>query len=347
MAVYTTINDPSAHFQTNAYTGNGNNGKVITNYGNSNLQPDFLWIKKTGGGGTNRDHILVNTTDGLTKNHRANQADAIYTNSNYVTSIQSDGWTMGNGAPVNEADDDFICWNWKLNGGTRSDNNDGSITCDLQINSTAGFSMGKYTSPGSPSGTVGHGLGATPDFFIGKGDASSGWYGMFPNAEGSTKSSGINTNNAFGTVSGVTGHNATTFTNGQSSGTHIFWAWKNIQGYFRAGRYDSNNNADGPFIYTGFKPALIAFKMNSGGTSWRWYDDKRVGSNPDNRYVLSNANDSEVSQHSGNSEVHFLSNGFKLTEAEGDINYNTEQVLYAAWAASPFVTSTGVPTTTR
>ena len=347
MAVYTTINDPSAHFQTNAYDGNGNNGKVITNYGNSNLQPDFLWIKKTGGGGSNRDHILVNTTDGLTKNHRANQADAIYTNSNYVTAIGTDSFTLGNGAPVNEADDQFICWNWKLAGGTTTTNNDGSIACTIQVNSTAGFSMGKYTSPGSPSGTVGHGLGAKPDFFLGKGDASSGWYGMFPNAEGSNQSSGINTNNAFGTVSGVSGHNTSTFTNGQSSGTHIFWAWKNVQGYFRAGRYDSNNNADGPFIYTGFKPALIAFKMNSGGTSWRWYDDKRVGSNPDNRYVLSNANDSEVSQHSGNSEVHFLSNGFKLTEAEGDINYNTEQVLYAAWAASPFVTSTGVPTTTR
>ena len=70
MAVYTTINDPSAHFQVNTYTGNGNNGKVITNYGNSNLQPDFLWFKKRSNG-SNRDHILVNTTDGVTKNQRA------------------------------------------------------------------------------------------------------------------------------------------------------------------------------------------------------------------------------------------------------------------------------------
>ena len=343
MAVYTTINDPSAHFQVNTYTGNGNNGKVITNYGNSNLQPDFLWFKKRSNG-SNRDHILVNSTDGVTKNQRANQSDAIYTNSNYVTAISSDGFTLGNGAPVNEADDDFTCWQWK--GSSRADNNDGSITVDLQVNSTAGFSMGKFTPSGS-SGTVGHGLGATPDFVISKGDAASGWYGMFPNAQGGNQSSGINTNNDFGTVSGLAGFNSSTFTNGNAANTYIFWAWKNTQGYFQADRYESNNNADGPFIYTGFKPALIVFKMASGGTSWRWYDESRMGYNPDNRYVLSNANDMEVNQHSGNAEVHFLSNGFKLTEAEGDINYNSETVCYAAWAKSPFVTSTGIPTTTR
>ena len=345
MAVYTTINDPSAHFQVNTYTGNGNNGKVITNYGNSNLQPDFLWFKKRSNG-SSRDHILVNSTDGVTKNQRTPPSDPIYTNSNYVTAIGTDGFTLGNGAPVNEADDDFTCWQWKLAGGTTSDNNDGSITSAVQVNSTAGFSMGKYTPSGS-SGTVGHGLGATPDFVMQKGDAASGWYGMFPNAEGGNKSSPINSTNTFGTVSGLSSFNSSTFANGNAAGTYIFWAWKNTQGYFQADRYNSNNNADGPFIYTGFRPALIAFKMNSGGTSWRWYDESRMGYNPDNRYVASNTSDMETNQHSGNAEVHFLSNGFKLTEAEGDINYNTEQVLYAAWAASPFVTSTGVPTTTR
>ena len=102
---------------------------------------------------------------------------------------------------------------------------------------------------------------------------------MFPNAEGSTKSSGINTNNAFGTVSGVSGHNATTFTNGQSSGTHIFYAWKNVQGYFQADRYDSNNNADGPFIYTGFKPAFFMVKKTDATDDWRMFDNKRPGRN--------------------------------------------------------------------
>ena len=344
MAVYTTINDPSAHFQTNTYTGNGNNGKVITNYGNSNLQPDFLWFKKRTGSNT-RDHILVNTTDGITKNQRLPPSDAIYTNSNYVTAIGSDGWTMGNGAPVNEADDDFTCWNWKLAGGTTSTNYDGSLACTIQVNSTAGFSMGKYTSPGSPSGTVGHGLGAKPDFFIGKGDSSSGYYGVFPTAEGSNKSSGPNTTNAFGTVSGVSNFNTTTFTNGQGSGTHIFWAWKNVQGYFHAGKYYSNDNANGPFVYTGFSPALVAFKMNSAGTSWRWYDNTRAGFNPNNSYVASNTNSNETASYPA--EMIFLSNGFKLQQAEGDINYNQDEVLYAAWAVHPYVTSDGVPTTAR
>ena len=206
--------------------------------------------------------------------------------------------------------------------------------------------MGKFTPTGS-SGTVGHGLGAIPDFVISKGDAASGWYGMFPRAEGTSKSSGPNTTNDFGSVSGVAGFNTSTFTNGNAAATYIFWAWKNVQGYFKAGKYTSNNNADGPFIYTGFTPALVVFKMAAGGTSWRWYDNTRMGYNPDNRYVASNTNAMEVNQHSGNAEMIFLSNGFKLQQAEGDINYNTNGVCYAAWAVHPFVTSDGAPATAR
>mgnify|MGYP003672055716 CR=1 FL=1 len=42
---YTDIDDPSAHFQTTLYTGNGANGHVITHTGNSDLQADMVWIK--------------------------------------------------------------------------------------------------------------------------------------------------------------------------------------------------------------------------------------------------------------------------------------------------------------
>ena len=44
MAVYTTIDDPSEHFQVETYTGGGANTSV-TFSGNSNLKPDWLWIK--------------------------------------------------------------------------------------------------------------------------------------------------------------------------------------------------------------------------------------------------------------------------------------------------------------
>jgi hypothetical protein len=45
MAAYTTIDDPSAHFQTATYAGDSSNSTVISNDGNSDLQPDFVWIK--------------------------------------------------------------------------------------------------------------------------------------------------------------------------------------------------------------------------------------------------------------------------------------------------------------
>ena len=42
---YTTIDDPSVYFQSTMYTGNATNSTAITNDGNSDLQPDFFWIK--------------------------------------------------------------------------------------------------------------------------------------------------------------------------------------------------------------------------------------------------------------------------------------------------------------
>ena len=344
MAVFTTINDPSVHFQATAYTGNGNNNKQIVHYGNSNLQPDFLWIKQRTG--STRDHILLDSTNGVTKNFRTNTSDGIYTNSNYLNSFDSDGFTLNTSNRVNDADDPYSAWAWKANGGTTVTNNDGSTASTLQVNSTAGFVLGKYTAPGSNGTTVGHGLGAIPDFFFAKDFGSGGWYGMLPTSFGGNQSTGLNTTNGFGTVSGYSSFTSTTFTQGQGDGdNHMFWAFKNTPGYFYANYYKSNNNADGPFQYCGFKPALVITKGDGAGVNWRIYDSQRNGYNPSNAFVSPNSD--AVETNSTNSEMEFFSNGFKLTAAEGDANYNEMDVAFAAWAENPFMSSTGVPTTAR
>ena len=114
--------------------------------------------------------------------------------------------------------------------------------------------------------------------------------------------------------------------------------------YSKFGKYVSTNSADGPFIYTGFKPACVITKMYAdAGTNWRIYDNLREGINGDNEFFELNRNSAE----SGSSEMDFHSNGFKLVDAEGDANYNDLKVLYFAWAESPFVSSEGIPTTAR
>ena len=61
---YTTIDDPSAHFQTEIYAGSGSDDKVVTNSGNSDLQPDWIWIKKRSATG---QHVLSDTNRGILK----------------------------------------------------------------------------------------------------------------------------------------------------------------------------------------------------------------------------------------------------------------------------------------
>ena len=43
---FTTIDDPSKHFQTHLWTGDGNDDRNITFDGNSDMQPDMVWTKR-------------------------------------------------------------------------------------------------------------------------------------------------------------------------------------------------------------------------------------------------------------------------------------------------------------
>ena len=96
---YTTIDDPSSVFQCTLYSGTGSQ-QSITNGGNSDLQPDFLWIKERDGTSSHqlvdsvRGYYLRMESDNSSADLDAGQTGA--TNQN-VTSFDSDGFTLGNG----------------------------------------------------------------------------------------------------------------------------------------------------------------------------------------------------------------------------------------------------------
>ena len=164
---YTTIDDPSAFFQTKLYAGTGST-LSLTNDGNSNLQPDWVWIK-------NRDstnwHILQDSSRGSGKSLFSNDTYQ-ETSDSSTRNIQfdSNGITLSGSTSsfndINDSSDDFVAWQWKCNGGTTSSNSNGDITSTVQTNSTAGFSIGTYTGDGDNTHSVGHGLGATPAWII-------------------------------------------------------------------------------------------------------------------------------------------------------------------------------------
>ena len=335
-----TIDDGSAYFQTASYTGNATN-RTITNDGNSDLQPDLVWFKNRTGGGFN--HYIYNSTTGVGKNLRPDIPDAEGADAGQILAFNSDGFNLKNSGATNGNGNGIVAWQWNANDGTTSSNTDGSATSTLQVNSTSKFSIITFNSATNGT-TFGHGLGVKPGFAMLKDrESGSSWYTFFPIVQGSNQSSAIDGTGAFGTVSGFSDFSTSLFTVGTAAGNdQIAFMWGNVQGYSKAGQYPSNDNADGPMVYTGFSPAWIILKNVGAGTNWRIYDRYRDGYNGGNQFFEANSGDAE---DSATSELDFCSNGFKLVGAEGDINYNADTIDYFACARNPFVTSTGIPAT--
>ena len=358
---YTTIDDPSAHFQTVIWTGNDSNPRTILHDGNSDMQPDWLWHKLRSG---ILSHMTYDSTRGVTKRLHIDQSEAEATQSDTgtVTAFTSDGFTVNAGTTndlyVNDGSRTYVSWGWKANGGTTASNSNGSITSTVQANTDAGFSIVTYTGTGS-NATVGHGLGAVPDMVIVKNrTASDNWGVQLANALGNTNALRLNNTDAYSGSNGAlwwndTSPTSTTISIGtrnevnQNTKNYVMYCFKNIQGYSKIGKYIGNGNANGTFVYTGFEPAWIMVKLSSAdGNSWQIVDNKRNPLNTGNgKRIFPNNTNAESSSDSEGFD--FLSNGFKLRNSSGGGNTSGATYIYMAFAEHPFVSSEGVPTTAR
>jgi len=359
MADYTTIDDPSAHFQVALWTGDNNDDRQVTNDGNSNLKPDLVWLKDRTQA---QSHALFDSTRGATERIQPNNETAESTETATLKSFTTDGFTVGTSSTVNNGTnpDKYVAWQWKANGGTTASNSNGNITSTVQANTTAGFSIVTWTGDGSTSGkNVGHGLGAVPKMIISKdrGGTSNlpGWY-IYHQAIGNEDHIQFTTGakadsptwgdtTPTSTVFSVGGEGAYIATN-QNTINYIAYVFAEKQGYSKFSSYKGNGDADGPFVYTGFKPAFIMFKKSSdSGDNWMMYDHKRQGYNETTKAYYPNSTGAEST--STNNSLDILSNGFKLRSSFGAVNQSTNTYIYAAFAKHPFVTSTGIPTTAR
>ena len=345
---YTAIDDPSAHFQVKIYTGTGSSN-AITNDGNSDLQPDLIWGKARN---QTYNMNMFDTSRGLTKRLTPDQTDAENTDSTTITAVGSDGFTLGTSANLNGNSVTYVAWQWKANGGTVANDTNGDITTSVQANQTAGFSIATYTGNGGSNQSLGHGLGGDPEFVIFKDRDSSSHFRVFFKETGASKFFNINQTAAENTSSNIfPNHSSTTISVEQNdvmnknSSNHIMYSWRSIQGYSKFGRYKSNNNADGPFIYTGFMPKMVVIKKATAVGEWHVLDTERdENRNPIDKDLYWSGNYSE----GGSAQfTDFLSNGFKLRNAHTGTNgeNTSEEFMYMAWAEHPTVTSGGTPVT--
>ena len=359
---YTTIDDPSAYFHTQLYTGNGNSTHAITNNANAgNFKPDWLWIKQRSQSG--RNHSLWDSSRGTTKRLISNNADAEETQAGDQKTFDTNGFTVGGGSITNENSQTFVAWQWKCNGGTSSTNSSGSINSGVQVNTTAGFSIVLYPGNETAGATVGHGFSSAPDVVIIKRrTGGTGYWIVNSNnldAQGTTGGSPDAPRNMyFNSTDNAQSDkicqaiNATTFTlsnsNSGNANTDDFVAYcfKEVKGYSKFGHYEGNGNNDGPFIYTGFKPAWLIVKASSGGANnWFIIDNKRDSyQNPFSDLILA---DESTAENADTPRGDLLSNGFKWRTNPAAFNGDGSSYFYMAFAESPFVSSAGVPTTAK
>jgi len=340
---YTTINKSSLHMNTKLYTGTGSTN-AQTGVG---FQPDLLWNKSRT---TADNHLVYDAIRGITKTISPDLNSVESTrDSAFLTSIDSDGFTVGSNGNINANGESFVMWNWKANG-AGSANTDGSINSTVSVNQTAGFSIVKWTGTQS-LGTVGHGLGVTPKMIIIKNTSALENWIVYHNSLGNTKNLYLDETNAEHTRSDTFNNTSPTssfFTVNTATGvnktgsTMIAYCFAEKTGYSKFGKYQGTSSTDGAFINLGFKPTFFMAKCIDNAESWYIFDNKREGYNVENRDLYADNNGTEGSAD----WLDILSNGIKFRYNSIGLNGSSNNYIYMAFGQS-LVGSNNVPCTAR
>mgnify|MGYP003117242457 CR=1 FL=1 len=340
---YTAINKHTDYFNTVLYTGNGSARTITTGL----TSTDFIWNKRRDNTG---NHMVYDVIRGVNKDINTDSNEAEETQTGTVTAFGSNSYTLGTHGGTNANGETRVSWNWAA-GGTGSSNTDGSInTTSTSVNTTAGFSISKYTGNNTAGATVGHGLGVAPEVVIFKRlDTTGSWISKFnSNTDGYMY---LHANDAMSSSSGWLPTSSTTFTLANqwtaynaSGGTYIAYCFAPKTGFSKFGEYTGNNNADGTFVYTGFKPAFVLVKPTNYADNWHIIDNKRDTYNTMDSHLFANLNIAENTSSSYNTD--FLSNGFKPRNTNSAIN-GSYNYIYMAFAEAPLVGSNNIPCTAR
>jgi len=325
---YTTIDDPSLYFRVKTYSGSSSDGNAITwDETDTNMSPNFLWLKNRT---ATQEHWLCDTVRGAGKFLESNSSNAESSDgASGFASFDSNGFTLNDSARTNR--NTMVAWGWKES-------------------ATAGFDIVTYTG-NETARTISHSLSAVPKMMIVKNRGTTGNWGVYhvglgtankrleldSNAAEDTGTSVWNDTDPTSSVFSVGDNDR--ITNGNSM-TYVGYLFSEKQGFSKFGKYTGNGNADGTFVHTGFRPAMIIIKRTDATDHWYIYDDQR-GYNGDIASLRINENHSE-STASGY-EIDILSNGFKARQNHDDINGSGNSYVYMAFAKQPFVNSNGVP----
>ena len=286
-------------------------------------------------------------------------------NSNAVESTVADGLQkflkggqqIEDNVAINTSGESYVSWNWVANSGTTATNEDGSITSTTQVNSDAGFSIITYTGNGSVS-TVGHGLSQKPKWFIVKGRTITTNQYVYHEDIGADYMIYLNLSNARSTIvttpwndtaptASVINLTGSGYGGNNLNEDYIIYAWHEVDGFSKFGSYEGNANAEGPFVYLGFRPAFLMIKNMDRSVDWIMIDSKRDPFNNDVSKLLKPSS-TDAESEANNKGIDLLSNGFKIRQSSSNaFNASSETHIYMAFAEHPFVGDGTSPVTAR
>ena len=334
---------PKNYFNTILYTGDDQTGKSITGVG---FQPTFSWIKEMQGAA---HHVLHDAARGATAGRISSNRTAVEDATDSMASFDSDGFTVGSSAAyINSDSANIVAWNW-YGGGAGSSNTEGSInTTKTSADTDAGFSIMTYTGNATEGATIGHGLTSAPEVVMTKRRASSagGWmvFHIDNTSEPATEELNLEVTEATQDSANIWNDTLPSNTvitlgnNGVINGnndTFVAYAWHSVEGFSKFGSYVGTNNADGAFVYLGFKPALVITKAASRTGHWNMQDNKNNPTNRVNKVIFANTNDGQYTDPNAACLIDFTSNGFKWRNNDDNNNDTGETYIYMAWAAVP------------
>ena len=343
-------NKPSKYFDTKLYEGTGADQEVKMGF-----QPDLLWIKNRTDNST--AHIWQDVIQGIDYGLHINNSQQQSGWDGVVTdSFNSDGFTASSHSYSGAAGKKYVSWTWDAGTSAATVSDSGDITPSAEwVNTAAGFSIIKNGGNGSNDQSIGHGLGAAPDFIITKrlSGSSEHWCVRHKNLTGSPWDDVHmhldHTDGQDGTRNVGTGSPTSTLFYVGSDGLtnengawYMHYLWATVAGYSRFDTYDGGDA--NKFVYCGFKPKLIILKNSSNdGESWFMFDSVRgslgtVGWSGaiGNEYLGA---DTTLGGYTNGNTVTFHSNGFSLVGTGNDSNGSGRSYIFAAWAEHPFKVS--------
>jgi len=338
-----TIVEGSEYFITNTFTGTGSTLSIDTGF-----SPDFVWLKSR----SFADHPLVyDSIRGANQRLYSSLTNAESTANNQLNSFDSDGYTLGSdpSGQINVSGQTSVGWSWRGSDSSPVTNTDGTITSTVSANIDSGFSVITFTGNGTAGATIGHGLGAKPAMIIVKNRTYGVNWRVYHESLGATKFLSLNLTNAVGTSSlewNNTEPTSSIITVGTSDNINrngdniVMYAFADVEGFSKFGKYTGNGSSDGPFVYTGFRPAFILQKNTNAAYGWLLWDTSRSSYNMVTKYLVANTSDAEVDTAGAQGpNIDILSNGFKVRDPNAGWNQNGSTHIYMAFAENPFKNS--------